>query len=309
VRIPVAVPPAGRDTDVVGLGQNTIDHLCVVDCFPAPDAKQRLRAYEAQPGGQVATALVALARWGLRTAYMGAFGDDDGGRAARAALVADGVDVRDAPVRAGVPNQRSVILIEPRTAERTVLWHRDPALALAPTEVRRGSVESARLLHLDGLDGSAAVVAATRARAAGIPVVADIDTTVPETASLLPLVDVLLVSWGFARVLTGSGAPGAALARLAATGPAIVGVTLGSEGALLAAAGREFHVAGHRVAAVDSTGAGDVFHAGFIWSMVAGLEVAAALALANAAAALQCTAIGGRRAVPSLTAARALAGV
>jgi len=86
-----------------------------------------------------------------------------------------------------------------------------------------------------------------------------------------------------------------------------VGVTLGSAGALIAAGGRPFAVDGHAVAAVDTTGAGDLFHAGFIWAMLAGLELETAVRLANAAAALQCTRLGGRHAIPTIAAARALA--
>ena len=308
MRIPVAVP-AGREIDVVGLGQNTVDHLCVVERFPVPDTKQRLRALAVQPGGQIATALVALRRWGARATYLGTFGDDEAGGLSRTSLASEGVDVAHAPIRRGEPNQLSVILVDGCTGERTVLWHRAPALALAPDEVPRAVVSGARILHLDGADGEAAVAAAAAARAAGVPTVADIDMALPELERLLRLVDVLIVSWEFARSLTGAAAPEAALERLACHGGAVVGVTLGSAGALVAAGGRVLGVSGHVVPAVDTTGAGDLFHAGFIWAMLAGLELETALRLANSAAALQCTRLGGRHAIPTLAEARALAGV
>ena len=97
MRIPVAVP-AGREIDVVGLGQNTVDHLCVVERFPAPDTKQRLQALAVEPGGQIATALVALRRWGARATYLGTFGDDEAGAVSRASLASEGVDVAHAPI-------------------------------------------------------------------------------------------------------------------------------------------------------------------------------------------------------------------
>ena len=308
MRIPVAVS-AVRDIDVVGLGQNTVDHLCVVDRFPAPDTKQRLRARAVEPGGQIATALVALRRWGARAAYLGTFGDDEAGVLSRTSLESEGVDVSHAPIRSGEPNQLSVILVDGRTGERTVLWHRPPGLALTPDEVPRAVIAGARVLHLDGADGETAVAAAATARAAGVPTVADIDMAGPELERLLRLVDVLIVSWEFARSLTGAARPEAALERLTGYGGAVVGVTLGSAGALIAAGGRPFAVDGHAVAAVDTTGAGDLFHAGFIWAMLAGLELETAVRLANAAAALQCTRLGGRHAIPALAEARALAGV
>ena len=291
MRIPVAVP-AGREIDVVGLGQNTVDHLCVVERFPAPDTKQRLQALAVEPGGQIATALVALRRWGARATYLGTFGDDEAGAVSRASLASEGVDVAHAPVRSGHPNQLSVILVDAR-----------------PGEVPRALIAGARVLHLDGADGEAALAAAAMARATGVATVADIDMACAELDRLLRLVDVLIVSWEFARALTGAAAPEAALESLERYGAAVVGVTLGSAGALLAARGRVLGVAGHVVATVDTTGAGDLFHAGFIWAMLAGLELEPALRLANAAAALQCTRLGGRRAIPTLAEARALAGL
>jgi sulfofructose kinase len=310
VRIPIAVPAprAAGGVEVVGVGQNTVDHLCVVDAFPVPDSKRRLRRYAVQPGGQVATALAALGRWGVRAAYVGTFGDDEGGRLGRASLVAHDVDVSSAPVRAGVPSQTSVILVEAATGERTVLWDRSPGLALAPAEVPCARIEDARALLVDGVDGPAARTAVGCARAAGVPVVGDVDGSAADAGRLLPLLDVVLVSREFACRRTGAGDAGAALGALAREcAAAVVGVTLGPEGVLASAGGRELRVPGFRVAAIDATGAGDVFHAGFIWAMLAGRDLEDGLRLAAAAAALQCTQLGGRAAIPALADVRALA--
>ena len=68
--------PEGRSYDVVGFGLNAVDHLCSLQSFPHHAGKMLLDGYDCRPGGPVATAVVALQRWGLRTAYVGAFGDD-----------------------------------------------------------------------------------------------------------------------------------------------------------------------------------------------------------------------------------------
>ena len=57
--LPLAFPTA-TPFDVVGLGFNTLDHVCVVPRPPQLDTKQRMRRYLRQPGGQIPTALVAL---------------------------------------------------------------------------------------------------------------------------------------------------------------------------------------------------------------------------------------------------------
>src|SRR2546427_9233159 len=110
--------------DVVGIGLNSVDHLCVVQRYPRLDSKQQLLTYDVQPGGQVPTALVALQRWGLRTAYVGGFGDDAGGVVARTSLAIEGVDLGAAVVRSNTRQQVSVILIDEVSGERSVLWQR-----------------------------------------------------------------------------------------------------------------------------------------------------------------------------------------
>lgn len=300
--------PAGRPYDVVGFGLNAVDHLCRIPTFPAFDSKMSLDGYECQPGGQIATALVALRRWGLRAAYLGAFGDDAFGVRARSALVAEGIAVDGSVIRTGVPNQLAVILIDAQSGERTVLWYRDPALTVRPGELRREQVCAGRLLHLDGYDRDATIEAAAWARAAGIPTVIDLDRPGVRVDELLAHVDVAIVPGECAVELTGRRDPAAALPVLASFGCALVGVTLGRDGVVVQYEGRTLHVPGFPVSVVDSTGAGDVFHAGIIYGLLDGHEVEAMLRFANAAAALQCTKFGAQPAIPTLEAVRRLVG-
>src|SRR5271169_297920 len=104
--------PANKRFDVVGFGVSSVDHLCVVKRHPRLDSKQQLVTYDVQPGGQVPTALVALQRWGLRTAYVGGFGDDTGGVLSRTSLATEGVDISATVTRRDVRQQVSVILID-----------------------------------------------------------------------------------------------------------------------------------------------------------------------------------------------------
>ena len=144
----LVAPPAA--IDVVGVGVNAIDHLCTVDAFPTFDTKQTLAAYDVQPGGQVATALVALRRWGRSCRYVGTFGDGPLGALSRTSLAAEGIDVADAPTRPGTANQCAVILVDRASGERTILMHRPPALTLRVDELDRARVTAGRVLHVDG---------------------------------------------------------------------------------------------------------------------------------------------------------------
>jgi sulfofructose kinase len=305
----IGVPlPGGKAFDVVGVGLNAIDHLCTVTAFPTFNSKSQLADYRCQPGGQVATALVALARWGCRAAYVGSFGDDPLGALSRRSLADEGVDLAGAVERCGVTNQLAVILVDRDSGERTILMHRPAALALRPAELRRELVTAGRVLHLDGYDLDAALTAASWARAAGIPVVVDVDTRSGPMERLLALTDAVIVSLEFARECTGAADPAAALGRLAAaTGAPLVAVTLGADGVIAVSGGVTVRAPGHPVRAVDTTGAGDVFHAGFIYGMLHDWPLARALRFANAAAALKCTEAGGRPGIPTVAAAEALA--
>jgi sulfofructose kinase len=295
--------------DVVGFGLNSVDHLCVVKRHPRLDSKQQLVAYDQQPGGQVPTALVALQRWGLRTAYVGCFGDDSGGRLARTSLMAEGVDVSAALVRSNTRHHVSVILIDETSGERSVLWQRDAELMLPADEIRRDVLLSGRVLLLDAVDMPTAIEAARAAKQAGILTVLDTDAPAPGIDDLLPFTDVLIVAADFPARLTGIDDVRAALRAAAKRGPWFAGVTLGPGGAL-ALVGGEFHyVSAFRVPVVDSTGAGDVFHAGSIYGLLQGWPVPDTLRFAAAAAALKCAKLGGRPGIPELAHARALAGI
>ena len=291
---------------VVGFGLNTMDHLCLVARHPRLDAKQRMVAYERQPGGQVPTALVALQRWGLMTAYVGCFGDDTDGAASRASLEREGIDLAGCATRANVGHHVSVILIDQITGERAVVWQRPDELAMRPEEIRREHLTAGRVLLMDAYDIAASVEAARWARDDGVITVLDIDGPGPGVDELLALTDVLIVSADVLPKLTGTGDLRVALRDAAAMGPWFVGVTLGAGGALAVDRGQLHYVPSQRVNVVDTTGAGDIFHAGCIFGLLHEWPTERTLRFAAAAAALKCERLGGRPGIPTVERALAL---
>jgi sugar/nucleoside kinase (ribokinase family) len=247
----------------------------------------------------VPTALVALQRWGLRTAYVGPLGDDAGGALQRESLAQAGVDLRGARVRPGVGSHTSMILVDAVSGERAIHWQRPAELALGGDEVDCGLLASGRALLLDADDADTALLAADAARAAGALVVLDVDQPGPRTTALLALTDVAIVADGFPQRHTGSADLATALRRMAAEGPRLAVATLGAGGALACWDGRLTHVAARRVPVVDTTSAGDCFHAGALFGLLAGWPIERALAFASAAAALACTKLGGRTSIPA----------
>src|SRR5213596_1501508 len=108
MRLPFSVIEQ-KDFDAVGFGLNAVDHLIVVPEYPAFDTKIRFTEYERSAGGQTATAMVALQRLGLKTAYVGRFGSDDDGRFGRLSLEYEGVNLDCAETVEGADNQTAFI--------------------------------------------------------------------------------------------------------------------------------------------------------------------------------------------------------
>jgi len=283
-----------KPVDVVGLGQCSLDHVCLVDGLPQFAGKDRILDYTRLPGGQVATALLACQRLGLRSSFLGSVGDDDAAERVLEPLRRAGVDLGGVRVVPGAPTQLAVILLDHASGERTVLWYRDARLALRLQDLSRAVIEGARALHLDGGDPEVGIWASKVAREAGIPVVLDVDTPVPGTAELLAHVDFPIVSHTFAERFFGTTHPRDALRGLQSYGARMAVVTLGEIGALARLGEREIASPAYRVPVVDTTGAGDVFHAAFVWALLEGDDAEGCLRAANAAAGMNCRAVGAQ---------------
>lgn len=291
-----------KEFAAVGFGLNAVDHLIVVQSYPAFDTKTRLTEHMQAAGGQTASAMVGLQRLGLRTAYAGRFGSDAAGQFGLASLKAEGVNVESAETVEGARNQIAFIMIDARSGERTIIWDRDERLAYHASEAPVEIAARGRVLHLDAHDPPACARMARAARAAGAIVSADIDNIYEGLPGLLPLIDILISSKEFPHRLTGIHDERASLVELKARyGSAIVGMTLGARGALIYHAGVFLESPAFAVpdGCRDTTGAGDAFHAGFLYGLLGGEEIETSLRWANAVAALKCRALGARTTLPT----------
>lgn len=300
MNLPFAIPSAtGRLFDVIGLGENSLDYVAVTPVYPQPNTKVRLHQFTTQPGGQIATALVACVRLGWRARYLGCFGDDEAGTLCRDDLMAERVDV-SAARRVPAPNRVAVVIVDERSGARTILGHRDPALRLE--YLADSDVTAGRVLLVDCEDLPAAIDAATAARRARVPVIADVEQAKPGLDGLLRLTDVLIMSEACPEQLTGVTSAGAALEALERELQGrVLCVTLGEHGSLARCAGRELRTPAPAVTAVDTTGAGDVFRGAFASACLRWPEgtLETVLKYANMAAALSCRGLGARGALPS----------
>lgn len=291
--------------DLVGVGLNATDTTIHLAEFPECGSKVEYDSERVTPGGQVASTVVACQIWGLSTRYVGKLGDDDAARLHAQEFARTGVEAQLVHA-AGAASARSLILVD-RRGERTVMCRRDERVVLQPEELKREWIVNARALHVDGHDTAAAIRAATWAREAGVPVVADLDEIYPGVDALIEKIDYLIVSRDFPCRLTGETSLRAALKEIQARyGCALTAATLGPDGVLAWDGVRFHHAAAYRVPVVDTTGAGDIFHAGFIYGLLQGWELERQLEFSCAAAALNCMHEGARGGIRGVDAVESL---
>ena len=294
------LPLQNKPFDVVGMGLNSVDFLSVVPEFPTPNSKMKMLRFSKQGGGQVATALVALSRWGVKTKYIGKVGEDELGQFSLHSIRQEGVDVSSVTIEPNTTNQFAMIIVDGPSGDRTILWNRDERLICREGELRKEEVCSGKLLHLDGHDIHAALQCARWAKEEGIPTVVDLDKVEPLTSDLIKEIDFVITSSRFPMLYTGIPDLKKALGELQKHTSGFLCSTLGHEGAVALVNGEILSVKGFEVNVVDTTGAGDVFHGGFIYGLLKNWEVEEILRFANAVAALKCRDLGGRKGIPTL---------
>lgn len=285
------------EVDIVGLGLATIDIMALVPRLPGRDEVFQARRILLEGGGPVATALVAAARLGASTAYVGPIARTTWGVLARAGLKAEGVDTRHSPNRRSGEQSVSVILVDEPTGLRSILFKMGEMPELVRAEVPEELIASARALHLDGTHLEAAFHAAKIAREAGVVVSFDggAGELWPELELLLPLVDLMVVARDFAEEQTGELDPlKAGPALLKRFEPRQVVITDGTRGCWYWDEAQMLHQPAYLVNVVDTTGAGDVFHGAYLYAFLQGWSAQRTMAFASATAALKCREVGGR---------------
>lgn len=293
--------PSDKPFDAVALGLNAVDHIIVVPRYPQYNSKVKFKSHDILAGGQCATAMVALSRLGLKTRYIGKIGDDADGRFQLQTLADDQVEASGVIVIKGAETQIAFIVVDEPSGERTVIWNRDDKLLIDESEVDREAITSGRALLLDGHNIAASIKAAEYARQADIPTVLDIDNIYEGANQLLPFIDFLISSSTFPEQMTGEKDLKTALKKLHETnGSRFVAATLGANGVLAYFQQQYIFVPAFSIQAVDTTGAGDAFHGGFIYGLLAGFSVEETLRFAHAVAALKCLKIGARTGLPTL---------
>ncbi|MCA9862504.1 MAG: hypothetical protein KC432_05775 [Thermomicrobiales bacterium] len=290
--------------DVIGLGHAALDTIGLTPRLPHLDDNVRLEDLTRQGGGPVAQALVTLVRLGATAGFVGRVGDDDAGALIRTGLAEEGVEVTHLQTAPGARSLQSMILVDKTTGKRSICAFRGTAGEIELDAQTRNYLCSGRFLHLDGHSVGSAVIAARQATRSGVRVCLDAGAGT-DPGYLLPLIretQVLIAAEQFTVAASPNDTVVAGARRLMALGPEIVVVTQGERGSSTYTASTEFSTAPFPVDVIDTTGAGDVFHGAYLYGLLQGWDLASTAAFAGATAALKCTQLGGRAAIPRLPA-------
>jgi ribokinase len=288
---------------IVGLGQCALDHSFVIDFLPEPDTKKEVMQWEINGGGPVATALVSLSRLGMDCTFHGVIGDDEAGVKIRDSLESEHIHTTGLITRPNSHSQAAFIAVEKATGKRTIFWKRPSAEALRPDELPDDFLSGADFLLIDGLMSEVSMHAVKKAKEKSVPVMLDAGRVRHGMIELAHVSDYVVCSEEFAREFcsdSGDFIPEKALQQMKAFKANALTITLGSRGSFTLTGKEIFHTPAFRVDVLDTTGAGDVFHGGYIYGLLQNWELKDVTRFASACAALKCRKLGGRSGIPDL---------
>lgn len=290
-----------NNVQVVGLGQASIDYLGRIPFYPMEDEKIELIDFTMQCGGPASTALVTLSRFGIFTSFLGSISDDFFGREIIKGLKDENVDTSCLSVTPGFQSQFAFIAIDEKTGNRNIFWRRGSTPFLGPGDIKLELFQNAKFLHLDDLMIDANIEAARQAKDMGLQVVMDAGSMRDNVLDLLPLINVLIASQNFITPLIGeSTTPEESLRTLRKFCTGDIVITLGSKGSMGLFNNEIVFQEAFPIRAIDTTGAGDVYHGAYIYGLINGWKMKECMRFASATAGLKCLDIGARKGIPTL---------
>ncbi|WP_369719647.1 MULTISPECIES: sugar kinase [unclassified Bradyrhizobium] len=293
---------AGIAPRILCIGIPVRDLIFRVEAVPERGSKANASHLAEICGGNALNAAIAIARLGGRVAFAGPMGDaqETSSRFILELMAADGVDTTHIVRMPGLMTPVSAIMIEP-SGERTLTIYRDPALWRVRLPEADELLADCRAVLVESRCAPFCTEICLEARRRGIAVIVGVDRAMALTDRLLTDASHLLFASGQVQETADVADDGEALKRLSGLTPAFLAATRGPRGTIwLNEAGALEETAAFPVQAVDTLGAGDVFHGAFTLRLAQTGDVREALRFAAAAAALKCTRHGGGLAAPQL---------
>jgi sugar/nucleoside kinase (ribokinase family) len=290
-------PGKSGKIDCLGLGIIPLDILFTIPAYPASGQKVDASSVIVQGGGPVPNTMVGMTRLGHKTAVIAAVGNDWAGQVSIEELKGELVDTRHMIIKKAKSAMASGF-IESGSGQRTIALYRK--ITVLPRDLQTVDYPAPRVIHLDGRDLDACVKLAKWGRKVGSVISFDVGSMRNNVSPIFPLVDHLVVADAFAMPFTRTKNARSAILYLAKHCPGEIVVTEGIKGSL-GWDREQFHFQpAFKVKNVDTTGAGDSFHAGYLHGLLRGWPMPERLRFGAATAALKCTKPGARTGAPRL---------
>jgi len=288
--------------DVIGIGVSTVDFLNVVEKFSDSEDVQRTRKMKIDCGGPVSTAIVSLARLGVRTAMIDNIGDDLAGQYIMSEYIREKVDTTSINITRDSTSSVATILVRESDGARIIYY--SPSSAGELKHINPDVLSETRFIHTNGRHPEAAIYAAKYAREVGVKVSFDggANRYRPELIPLIQLTDICIVTKQFAEAFSSESNIDSAAEALLLAGPEVVVITAGTAGSWLYTKEKDSY---HQRAftpdkVIDTTGCGDCYHGAFLFGLVQNWDLYKTIQFASAAAALNARGLGGRSALPTV---------
>jgi len=291
-------PEPGAAPRVLCAGIAVVDHVYQLGHFPAPGTKNRARDFAVACGGCAANEAIAAARLGAHTRLIAPLGDDATGDSILALLAREGIDCAGAIRVAGARSSVSAVLVDP-SGERAIVNFRDEALSTARIADPEAALAATDAVLVDNRFPELVLPLAQAARRRGLPVVLDADAPTRLTEDLFAACTHIVFSADGLRATTGRDDLVESLRQIAPLTDARLVVTDGPRGTFWLEGDAAEHLPAFPVRAVDTLGAGDVFHGAFLVAVARNLPQREAVRFSAAAAAIKCTRFGGISGAPT----------
>lgn len=285
--------------DIIGIGKPVKDLLVAIKEMPAEDGATMAQAFSSQGGGKVASAMVAAARLGMKAGMYATLGDDAKGRFCKADFERHGIDVSHLVLQKGKKSPYCLSIAEKASQTRRFIGEMGTSTPLDAETLDLDYLSTARVLHLENGD-PASLKAARFARENNIVVSIDADMYYPALKDMESKVDLFIASAFYMQGRFPGLPANEGLRELAKQGCKVAIFTLGSKGCVGYANGGYFSLPAFTgLEVVDTTGAGDVFHGGYISAWLKGMDPVECARFASAVSYIKCTRLGGRSGIPT----------
>jgi len=294
---------------VISIGDIAVDQLVFVPRYPLDGGDYEVSGVERHPGGSAANFVVAIARLGMRSGFIGKVGSDEAGRLVRDDLEREGVDTSHLKREPGETG--SVIVLVDKGGQRTMLSFRGANTKLTIQDIPRGYIAGSKWLHVSGYSlvhapqRDAALKAMEYAKLAKVRISLDPSLHIHQAkskvlADALALADVLFPSEAETKYLSHKTNLREAGRALLKKGPSTVAIKLGRRGCIVMTENEEVRVPGFSAEPTDTTGAGDAYDAGYVTGHLKGFDLKRSAEFANAVATLKTMKAGARAGLPRI---------